>query len=327
MDRQLDDWIAVHTERPRPFRGPIRPGETPSHDDARFPELPGCGLLMRALIIGDEPHDLRDHQDPAVHTRRVDHRVRVPQRERDRSLAEDMLPLGQGRDDQRTMKATRRGHVDGVDRFVSQDLLRVREPWRMDSLRESASLRCRTTHDPRDFNAVPFSECRVRGCMGRAHSACAHDCESQPDPGGSQVLEAIRTTAGCLKVTGVESGFSRSRSPRWRVEVRHAFTQLSKVVQRRSVRRAVEKRVGLSQDSSSPGTWTQETCCNALACGGSSSVTRSRPTGRRTTTRASWNTKVCGTWVSPPCSSTGSSWILCGNFSVPTAWSTSFPRP
>src|SRR3989449_11481721 len=33
VDRELDDWIAVDAERPRSFRGPIRPGEAPSHED------------------------------------------------------------------------------------------------------------------------------------------------------------------------------------------------------------------------------------------------------------------------------------------------------
>src|SRR5205809_7860407 len=103
-----------------------------------------------------------------------------------------MIAVRQGLDDHRTMKATRYGHVDGVDRFVSQDFLRVREPWGVDSLREFASLCRGATHDARDFNAFLASECRVRACMGLAHSAGAEDCESQETPGAGQGFERIK---------------------------------------------------------------------------------------------------------------------------------------
>src|SRR5207249_10133350 len=109
-----------------------------------------------------------------------------------------MFAVRQGRDDQRTMKATRYGHVDGVDRFVSQDFLRVGEPWGVNSLRESASLRCRATHDARDFNAFLTSECHVRARMGRAHAACAEDRESHGLPAAPTNSSPIRPMVGSL---------------------------------------------------------------------------------------------------------------------------------
>src|SRR5437773_10200470 len=57
-------------------------------------------------------------------------------------------------------------------------------------------------------------------------------------PGGTHVFEPIRTTPGCLKVTGVESGFSLSRSPPEEgLRFGCVFTQLSKMVPQRLVRR------------------------------------------------------------------------------------------
>src|SRR5207247_9174096 len=62
-------------------------------------------------------------------------------------------------------------------------------------------------------------------------------------PGGTHVFEPIRTTPGCLKVTGVESGFSLSRSPPEEgLRFGCVFTQLSKMVLQRSVRRARRER-------------------------------------------------------------------------------------
>src|SRR5947199_8754215 len=58
-------------------------------------------------------------------------------------------------------------------------------------------------------------------------------------PGGTHLFEPISTTAGCMKVPRVESGFSLSRSsPDRGLTFGCAFTQLSKMVSRRSVRRA-----------------------------------------------------------------------------------------
>src|SRR2546428_12363758 len=58
-------------------------------------------------------------------------------------------------------------------------------------------------------------------------------------PGGTHLFEPISTTAGCMKVPRVESGFSLSRSsPDGGLTFGCAFTQLSKMGSRRSVRRA-----------------------------------------------------------------------------------------
>src|SRR5437867_6418720 len=58
-------------------------------------------------------------------------------------------------------------------------------------------------------------------------------------PGGTHEFKPISTTAGCMKVPRVEGGFSLSRSPPpGGLTLGRAFTQLSEMMSRRSVRRA-----------------------------------------------------------------------------------------
>src|SRR5215469_13735059 len=80
---------------------------------------------VNVLVVGDRSHQQADHQDALRFAGSLDHLTAIVDRKRERRLAEYMLALAQGGDDELPVIHARNAHVDRIDGRVADKLHRI----------------------------------------------------------------------------------------------------------------------------------------------------------------------------------------------------------